>query len=93
MDAKQILMLKPMLMSYLRQFGYCFVRSEPVAHVQTYALGQLSDFVRKSVEPISDQAGIPPRTLQDLLSRHTWALEQAIDRLQHVTGRVKLYHF
>ena len=34
------------------------------------------------VEPIADQAGIPPRTLQDFLATHTWDHEQAIDRLQ-----------
>ena len=34
------------------------------------------------VEPIADQAGIPPRTLQDFLATHTWDHEQAVDRLQ-----------
>lgn len=86
MDAKQILTLKPMLMSYLRQFGDCFGRSEPAAHVQTYALGQLSDLRRKSIEPIADAAGIPPRTLQQFLSRHAWDDERMVDVLEQIVA-------
>jgi len=36
----------------------------------------------RRLQPIADQAGIPPRTPQDFLSTHTWDHEQAIDRLQ-----------
>ncbi|MBI5722592.1 MAG: IS701 family transposase, partial [Planctomycetes bacterium] len=54
MDVKQIQQMRPMLNTYLRQFDDCFGRREPVAHLKTYVLGQLSGLPRKSMEPIAD---------------------------------------
>jgi len=72
MDAKQIKQLKPMLNKYLRQFDDCFGRIEPTKRLKAYVTGQLSDLQRKSIEPMADAAGLPPRNLQQFLSLHKW---------------------
>lgn len=82
MDAQQIQQLRPMLDTYLRQFDDCFGRREPVAHLKTYVLGQLSGLPRKSMEPIADAAGLGPRTLQQFLSLHEWDHHRVRDILQ-----------
>jgi len=57
-------------------------------HLQTYVSGQLSDLDRKSVEPIADAAGVPPRTLQESLSMLKWDDSAARDQVQRlVAGR------
>ena len=82
MEWQEIRSLRRDLERFLRGFEGCFARSEGRSHLRRYVRGQLSDLARKSVEPIADQAGIAPRTLQDFLATHTWDHEQAIDRLQ-----------
>lgn len=82
MDAQQIAQLRPMLNTYLRPFDDCFARAEPVAHLQTYVLGQLSGLARKSLEPMADAAGLEPRTLQQFLSLHQWDELRVRDLLQ-----------
>jgi len=82
MEWQEIRSLRQDLEHFLRGFEGCFARSEGREHLHRYVRGQLSDLARKSVEPIADQAGIPPRTLQDFLATHRWDHEQAIDRLQ-----------
>lgn len=72
MDAKQIKKLEPMLNKYLRRFDDCFGRIEPVERLKAYVTGQLSDLQRKSIEPMADAAGLPPRNLQQFLSLHKW---------------------
>lgn len=72
MDAKQIKQLEPMLNRYLRRFDDCFGRIEPVERLKAYITGQLSDLQRKSIEPMADAAGLPPRNLQQFLSLHNW---------------------
>jgi SRSO17 transposase len=44
--------------------------------------GQLGDQPRKSVEPMADAAGVPPRTLQEFLSLAKWDESMMRDRLQ-----------
>ena len=58
--------------AYLGVFAGCFARSEGREHLWHYSSGQLSDLPRKSVEPMADLHGIPPRTLQDFLATHRW---------------------
>ncbi len=77
MDANQIRQLKPMLTRYLRQFDDCFTRCETREHFSTYVEGQLSDLGEKSCEPIALAAGIPPRNLQEFLSRYKWEEDRA----------------
>jgi SRSO17 transposase len=87
MDAKQIQQLRPMLDTFLRQFDDCFGRREPVAHLKTYVLGQLSGLPRKSLEPIADAAGTEPRSLQQFLSVHQWNEPRVRDHLQQRVAR------
>jgi len=82
MDAKQIKQLKPMLNKYLRQFDDCFGRIEPTERLKAYVTGQLSDLQRKSIEPMADAAGLPPRNLQQFLSLHKWDEMHMLDTLQ-----------
>lgn len=87
MDARQIRKLKPMLNTYLDEFDDCFGRSEPAANLRVYINGQLSDLPRKSIEPIADRAGVPPRTLQQFLSLAAWDDALMADRLAQIVAR------
>jgi len=86
MDAKQIKHLKPMLNKYLRQFDDCFGRIEPAERLKAYVTGQLSDLQRKSIEPMADAAGLPPRNLQQFLSLHKWDELRMRDTLQRIVA-------
>jgi len=87
MDAQQIRKLKPMLNKYLSEYDDCFSRSEPAEKLRVYVNGQLSDLPRKSIEPIADHAGVPPRTLQQFLSRAAWDEQLMADRLAQIVAR------
>ncbi len=87
MDARQIRKLKPMLNLYLAEFDDCFSRSEPADNLRVYVDGQLSDLPRKSIEPIADRAKVPPRTLQQFLSRAAWDDALMADRLMQIVAR------
>ena len=87
MDAEQIRELKPMLTRYLRQFDDCFTRRETRTPFSTYVEGQLSDLGEKSCEPIAVAAGIPPRNLQEFLSRCKWEEDRTRNRLQEIMIR------
>jgi SRSO17 transposase len=89
MDAELIQRLRPMLNTFLRQFDDCFGRREPVEHLKTYVVGQLSGLARKSMEPMADAVGLEPRTLQHFLSLHEWDDNRLRDLLQQ---RVALEH-
>lgn len=84
MDAETILKIKPSLTQYLHKFDGCFGRITARRHLDTYIQGQLGDLPRKSVEPIADAAGIPPRTLQEFLSLYRWDESAMRDRLQEL---------
>jgi SRSO17 transposase len=86
MDAKQIKQLKPMLNKYLRQFDDCFGRIEPTERLKAYVTGQLSDLQRKSIEPMADAAGLPPRNLQQFLSLHKWDEMHMLNTLQQIVA-------
>jgi len=87
MDARQIRKLKPMLSKYLGEFDDCFSRSEPAENLRVYVRGQLSDLPRKSIEPMADRAGVPPRTLQQFLSLAAWDEQLMADRLAEIVAR------
>jgi SRSO17 transposase len=82
MDADTILRIRPMLTEYLHEFDGCMGRMTNRAHLRTYVSGQLGDLDRKSVEPIADAAGVPPRTLQEFLSMLKWDDQAARDQAQ-----------
>lgn len=56
-------------------------------HLRTYVEGQLGPLERKSIEPIADAAGIPPRSLQEFLSLLRWDEDAVRDRIQHIVAR------
>ena len=87
MDADTILKVKPALTQYLHEFDDCFGRVTARWHLDTYVLGQLGDLPRKSVEPIADASGTPPRTLQEFLSLYRWDESAMRDRLQQRVAR------
>jgi SRSO17 transposase len=87
MDADTIMEIRPALTEYLHEFDGCMGRVSNRVHLETYVSGQLSDLDRKSVEPIADAAGVPPRTLQEFLSMLKWDDWGVIDRLQHRVAR------
>ncbi len=87
MDADTIVRIRPMLTEYLHEFDGCMGRITNRAHLQTYVSGQLGDLDRKSVEPIADAAGVPPRTLQEFLSMLKWDDQAARDQVQRRVAR------
>src|SRR4051794_37281799 len=84
MDVQQIRELRPKLRQFLKRFDDCFPRKDTRAHLPVYVSGQLSDLPEKCVEPIALSAGVPARTIQELLSQHAWDHDKARDRLQQV---------
>ena len=87
MDADTILRIRPALTEYLRGFDPCMGRVPNRSHLDTYISGQLSHLQRKSVEPMADAAGVPPRTLQEFLSLLKWDDLGVIDHLQRQVAR------
>jgi len=87
MDADTVLRLRPELSRYLREFEGCFGRANTQDRFACYIRGQLSDLRRKSIEPMADAAGIPPRNLQQLLSLFQWDEDAVRDRLQRRVSR------
>ena len=68
MDREALGRLEPALEVFLESFAGCAVA--PTRRlISTYVRGQLSALPRKSVKPMALEAGVPPRTLQELLSR------------------------
>jgi SRSO17 transposase len=82
MDAATILEIRPTLTTFLREFDGCFGRRTTRRYLDVYVAGQLSDLDRKSVEPMADAAGVPPRSLQEFLSLFKWDELAVRDRLQ-----------
>jgi SRSO17 transposase len=87
MDAATILRIRPALTEYLHEFDGCLGRMTNRGHLATYVVGQLSDLDRKSIEPMADAAGVPPRTLQEFLGLLKWDESAARDRLQRRVAR------
>lgn len=87
MDADTIMRIKPELTSFLHQFDDCFGRITTRRYLDLYVQGQLSDLPRKSLEPMADAVGEPPRNLQQFLSLFRWDEARLRDRLQQYVGR------
>jgi len=71
MQAEDLLAVRPALDRFLKEFEDCAV-TPTRRHIATYVRGQLGNLPRKSIEPIALDAGVHPRTLQQLLSLHCW---------------------
>ena len=84
MGAETILRIKPALTGYLHEFDGCFGRVTARQHLDRYVQGQLGGLPRKSIEPMADAAGIPPRNLQEFLSLYRWDESAMRDRLQQL---------
>jgi SRSO17 transposase len=82
MDAETILQIKPALTHYLHEFDGCFGRITARRHLDTYMAGQLGPLKRKSIEPMADASGTPPRTLQEFLGLYRWDESAMRDRVQ-----------
>jgi SRSO17 transposase len=82
MDAETVLRIKPALTEYLHMFDGCMGRRTNRQHLNTYVTGQLSDLDRKSIEPIADAAGVPPRTLQEYVGLLKWDQAGVRDQVQ-----------
>ena len=87
MDVVQIRNMGKELEKFLSEFDDCFSRSEPRKNLRTYVRGQLSDLLRKSVEPIALEAGVRPRTLQFFFSAGRWDDPRLRDRTQSIVAR------
>lgn len=86
MDKDALARLSPALDQYLEVFAGCAVA--PTRRlIGTYVRGQLSALPRKSVKPMAMEAGIPPRTLQELLSLHRWDEDLLVAMLQRRVRR------
>lgn len=81
MRAEDLLPLRPALDRFLKHFEACAV-APTREHIGTYVRGQLGPLQRKSIEPIALEAGVAPRTLQELLSLHRWDEDLMRTRLQ-----------
>jgi SRSO17 transposase len=87
MDADTILRIKPELNTFLHAFDGCFGRVTARRHLDTYVQGQLGPLERKSLEPMADAAGTPPRNLQQFLGLYRWDESAMRDTLQQQVAR------
>ena len=87
MDASTILKVKPELTRFLHQFDGDFGRVTTRRYLDLYVEGQLSNLPRKSIEPMADAFGEPPRNLQEFLSLFRWDEQGVRDKLQQYVGR------
>ena len=80
-DRSDLSRLSPALEAYLAEFRDCAIA--PTRRlIEAYVRGQLGALPRKSVLPMALEAGIPPRTLQELLSLHRWDDDRMRNLLQ-----------
>lgn len=72
MDAPELRQVRRARNRFVSKFAEGIKTKPSRAHLRTYVTGQLGSLERKSVEPIALEAGVAPRTLQQLLSAHRW---------------------
>jgi SRSO17 transposase len=85
-DKEDLALLGPALESFLAEFADVAITPTRKL-IAAYLRGQLGPLPRKSVMPIAREAGIAPRTLQELLSLHRWDEELMTDTLQRHVWR------
>jgi len=85
-DKEDLALLGPALESYLAEFADVAIAPTRKL-IAAYLRGQLGPLERKSVMPMAREAGIAPRTLQELLSLHRWDEELLVDTLQRHVWR------
>ena len=82
MDGSALLKLTDDLEQYLASYDELFGRAESRAHFRRFARGQLGSLERKSLEPMADAEGVPPRGLQQFFTQYQWDEDGARDALQ-----------
>lgn len=82
MDGAALLELSGELEKYLGSYDQLFGRAESRAHFRRFARGQLGSLERKSLEPMADAEGVPPRGLQQFFTQYQWDEDGARDELQ-----------
>lgn len=86
MEKDDLVLLGPALDSFISEFAEIAIT--PTRRlISAYVRGQLGPLPRKSVMPMARDAGIAPRTLQELLSLHRWDEELLIDMVQRHVWR------
>lgn len=88
MDKEALALLGPALESYLAEFSDVGIAPTRKL-IAAYVRGQMGPLARKSVMPMAREAGIAPRTLQELLSLHRWDEDLLIDTLQRHVWRAQ----
>jgi SRSO17 transposase len=87
-DKEDLALLGPALESFLAEFADVAVMPTRKL-IAAYLRGQLGPLPRKTVLPMALEAGVPPRTLQELLSIHRWDEDLLIDTLQSHVWRAR----
>lgn len=87
MTPEQIQSVGPQLSRYLEGFRPYMGQSRIQRLLCIYARGQLGPLERKSIEPIADAAGIPPRTLQQFLGEYEWNEDGVWARVQRQAAK------
>jgi SRSO17 transposase len=87
-EKEDLALLGPALESFLAEFADVAITPTRKL-IAAYLRGQLGPLPRKSVMPMAREAGIPPRTLQELLSLHRWDEDLMIDTLQSHVWRAR----
>jgi SRSO17 transposase len=82
MTGKELLTLADDLEKYLASYDELLGRKENREHFRRFARGQLGPIERKSLEPIADAEGVPPRGLQQFFTQYSWDEGGARDKLQ-----------
>lgn len=82
MDGDLLLQGGKELGRYLRSFDELLGRPENRTNFAAIVHGQLSSVERKSLEPIADQQGLLPRSLQRFFSQAVWDEDGVRDELQ-----------
>ena len=83
MNADQIRSLRPALDALLERFRPAFPKVCSFRHLGNYVSGLMSDFDRKSIEPIALACHTPVRTLQEFLSHLPWDDFRVRTLMQH----------
>ena len=84
MDVETLKGLRRELDMYLDRFADCIKTAPSRDLASIYVRGQLSRLERKTAAAIALDAGIPPRSLQELLEIHRWSESKVRDRVQTI---------
>jgi SRSO17 transposase len=87
MTGEELLGLTAEYERYCAQFDDLFGRAESREHFRRFGRGQLGPLQRKSLEPMADAEGVPPRGLQQFFRQYQWDQAGVRDRLQRLVAQ------